>query len=576
MRKITRFCSTIMALAMPIMLLADGQVKSKEISSDYARNSISNIFVSFDDSWDAQVREGFRAYDVSAKFDENDIVTELIGIDGTRSPESGQFPAPYAAAKDAITEHLNSFNIGKQIFDYALAVDDKGMFHYDILTARSRWNATDEDVHLDNASQVKTIEQNGPALLANSYIIVYDARNAREVQEEKKDGTKVPVWKANVSAYVFAIDGAEDIIGQVLHNMWIYDTDEESVKAEKRAAYQNLKVPLKCVAAVGAPVSSKKSMAAAIAGAQEKLIPMMENKIPTWRVASGLESVKPYITAKIGTKEGIKNGQRFKIFRNYGDRDAGEQVKTKKVGFARATVVNNNNSEATGETGVSYFYQISGYKLKSTEFLKQSNDSRVGLSIGYNYNGLGWNNQKVFGAFNMAEVTVDYLAYIHKNGISHYARFKFGYDILTKNMLRDGLAAKQHMSKSDAASRIDQTVYKNGLSFGSVAIGYACGLKAGRFFELQPTVDVGAEMAIFHKKGALTKKEKKSNYGVFVDPALRFVFNCGYPFQVYIQADYSLMVYEGDTHKNINKYLNLCGKKRDMGLGIGAGVKWTF
>ena len=566
-----------MALAMPIMLLADGQVKSKEISSDYARNSVSNILVTYSDSWDAQVREGFGAYGIGDKFDANAIATRFITLPGAvRSVDGRQFGAPNSEAKTAITAYLNEHNVGKEIFDYALAVDAQGMFHPDILIARSRWNATDEDVHLDNASQVKTIEQNGPALLANSYIIVYDAKDAREAQEEKKDGTKVPVWKANVSAYVFMIDGAEDVIGQVLHNMWIYDTDEESVKAEKRAAYQNLQVPLKCVAAVGAPVSSKKSMKVAIAGAQENLITKMENKIETWRVAGGVESVKPYITAKIGTKEGIKNGQRFKIFRNYGDRDAGEQVKTKKVGFARATVVNNNNYEATGETGVTYFYQISGSKLKATEFLKQSNDKRIGLSFGYNYNGLGWNNQKVFGAFNMAEITVDYMAYIHKNGMSHYARFKFGYDILTKNMLRDGYAAKQGDSKARAEAIIEDSWFEKGLSFGSVALGYAFGLKAGRFFELQPTFDVGVEMAIFHKKGVLTKKQKKSNYGVFIDPALRCVFNCGYPFQVFIQADYSVMVYEGDTHKAINSDLKLCGKKRDFGLGIGAGVKWTF
>ena len=97
-----------MALAMPIMLLADGQVKSKEISSDYARNSVSNILVTYSDSWDAQVREGFGAYGIGDKFDANAIATRFITLPGAvRSVDGRQFGAPNSEAKTAITAYLN-------------------------------------------------------------------------------------------------------------------------------------------------------------------------------------------------------------------------------------------------------------------------------------------------------------------------------------------------------------------------------------------------------------------------------------------------------------------------------------
>jgi hypothetical protein len=107
-------------------------------------------------------------------------------------------------------------------------------------------------------------------------------------------------------------------------------------------------------------------------------------------------------------------------------------------------------------------------------------------------------------------------------------------------------------------------------------VGYACGLKVKQVVEFQPMINVGVDLPIFHTKVDLTKEEQKTNYGVFIDPALRILFNCGYPFQLFVQADYSVMVLEGTTYKAINDKLEVCGHKRDMGLGVAAGVKWTF
>ncbi len=614
----------LMLLTMPMLAFADGQVKTKVISSDYSRNSISNVVVTYGDRWDNEVVMGINAINTGAKFDLNEIQTKTVRLTGAyRTAEEQQKAAaanteqksssfkemfsgigdsfksmgngiaakPDTLTQRLLTEYINNNNIGKQIFDYVLAVDKQGCFHYDIMVERSRWNATDEDVHLDNASQVKQMDENGPALLANSYIIVYDAKETKIGEATKKDGTKVPVYMANVSAYVFAIDSAENVIGNILGNMWINNDEPAETKAAKRSLYANVHIPMKCVAAVSASASSEKSMTDAITGSYNEILRKAENKISAWEVSATLEDVKPYITAKIGTKEGIKNAQRFKIYGNKGDADEGT-LRTVKKGYARATVINDNDTIADGETGVSYFYQISGAKLKGTEFIKQSNDIKLGVSIDYNYNGLGWPNQKVFGAFSMVDVTFDYLAYMHKNGISHYARINVGYDIKTKSMLAQGMAKQLGIEKEEAEEALGYEVINynhgeasynsgfyhldKGVSFVNVSVGYMCGLKLKQVIEFQPMLNIGADMPVYHGSVNLTKEQKKTNYGVFIDPGIRFVFNCGYPFQIFVQGDYSVMVMQGDTYKDLNSTLKFCGNERKMGLGLAAGVKWTF
>lgn len=628
MGKFNKISGALLALAMPALLFAEGQVKTKVISSDYSRNSISNVVVTYGDQWDREVIAGVNSFNTGSKFDVNVIPTKEIRLNGAFRSSAEQQAAKDAAAaasstqnsnafKDMfagignafkgmgnglaanpdtltqrlLTEYLNDNNVGKQIFDYVLGVDAQGHFHYDIMVERSRWNATDEDVHLDNASQVKQMDENGPALLANSYIVVYDAKETKKGETTDKNGNKVPLWSANVCAYVFVVDSAEDVIGNILGNMWIYDDDNAETIAAKRELYKNVRIPMKCVAAVGNSAASKEGMTAAIAGAYDDVLRKAESKISAWEVCSTLEEVKPYITAKVGTKEGIKNAQRFKIYGNKGDEDEGT-LKTVKKGYARATVINDNDTIATGETGVSYFYQISGAKLKGTEFIKQSNDIKLGLSIDYNYNGLGWQDQNVFGAFSMVDVTFDYLAYIHKNGISHYGRVNFGYDITTKGMLKQGMAKNLSISEDEAEEVLGYEVinYRNGeayynsgvyhldkgVSFINVSIGYMCGLKLKQVMEFQPMINVGADMPIYHGSVNLTKEQKKTNYGIFIDPGMRIAFNCGYPFQLFVQADYSVMVMQGATYKDLNSTLKFCGNERKMGLGVAFGGKWTF
>lgn len=613
----------ILSAVSTLAFAKDGQVKKTIISSDYSRNSISKVVVIYGDRWDREVVTGVDSINTGTKFDVNDLKTTKIRLNGAfRTTEEQQkavatnAPAaqnnPFAGIGNAfkgigsgissqpdtltqrlLTEYINNNNVGKEIFDYVLMVDNNGRFHYDLMKERSLWNAKDEDVKLDNASQVKTAEENGPALLANSYIIVFDAKDPKIGETVDRNGNKKPMYSANVTGYVFMVDSAEDVIGNILGNMWIYDDDAAEVVAQKRQLYRNVHIPMKCVAAQSTIATSDKSVQKAISSSYGTVLRKLENKISAWEVTTTPEEVHPYITAKIGKKEGLKNAQRFKIYKNKGDEDEGT-LRTVKVGYARATEINDNNEVATGNTGVSYFYQISGGRLKGTEFLKQSNDIKLGVSLDYNYNGLGMGpDKKVFGSYSMVDLTFDYLAYMHKNGISHYGRLNLGYDINTGKQLKEGAESKGTPWYTYASGNYQgKAIFEHGVSYFNIAIGYAIGLKVKQIVEFQPYVNIGVDMIIPHgfDKGVLTNlstavlgetiiftdKTAKSTYAFLFDPGMRVVFNCGYPFQLFIQADYSLGFMPGDAYKVLNTYARQCGYGHSMGLGAGAGIKWTF
>lgn len=627
MRKFNNLMGLCIALMMSSMAFAKGQVKSTVISSDYSRSSISKITILYGDRWDNQVVTGVDSIQTGAKFDINNIKTKTIRLKGafrTAKEQQAQLASqqpqektnafkdmfkgigdtfkdlgkgvdakPDTLTQRLLTEYINQNNIGKEISDYVLMVDGNGRFHYDLMVERSLWNATDADVQLDNASQVKTAEANGSALLANSYIIVFDAKEPRIGETTDKKGNKKSVYIADVTGYVFAIDSAEEVIGNIVHNMWINDGEEASVVAQKRDLYRNVRIPMKCIAAQSVSASAEESMQKAITKSYDDILRKLENKISAWEVTTTPEDVRPYITAKVGTKEGIKNTQRFKIFKNKGDKEEGN-LRTVKVGYARATEINNNNEVATGNTGVSYFYQISGGRMNGTEFLKQSNDIRLGVSLDYNYNGLGMGaNNKIFGAYSMVDLTTDYLAYIHKCGISHYARINVGYDINTAKQLEEGANENGTAWYTYADGKnAGQAIFGKGVSYVNVAVGYACGLKVKQVIEFQPFINVGLDIIVPHgfdnsvltnlstavlgETINFTDETARQTYGLFIDPGMRIVFNCGYPFQLFIQANYSVGIMQWDAYKVLNEYAKQCGYGHGMGLGAAAGVKWTF
>lgn len=585
------------AVAMCVPALAQRIVESSEEFVSYNRNSISVIVTKYNDQYDDVVINTVDGFSFGSKFDVNNIETKTITVRQERTMPEGTVSSwgysPDAETVDNVLTRLNNYNIGKQILAYILSPDSEGRFTRDILNTRGQWNATEKDYIESKAMQVDAMGQNGEQLIDDSYIIVFDMRNPERVETTTKDskGNDVVVvtWRADVGAMVFKIKDAENLVNEVISNMWITDQDDAATRAAKKKAFDDLKVQMELVASVGAH-SSGKELSNAIKNTKETLLSKLEDQIQAWQVTIDCETVVPYITAKIGKKEGVRNGQRYGIYGQVFN-SSKDRLEFKRKGYVRATEVADNRRVADGTSESTYFWRISGgAELTGTEILKQRNDLGIGISFNYNYNGSNLEPAKdrTFGSFSMYDLGVDYLAFIQKNGFSHYIMLGLGVDKFSGDNLYKG--QKEFGTYGMEIDPEGQFLFKNGASYVNINIGYMFGIKIKQFAEIQPFLRGGIDLVntpdldelalkamAANENYTITSKSdsdlKKSYTAYFLDPGIRLTVNVVYPVQVYLQANYSILLMGGDKYNIMNKYFIDCGYGHSNGLGIGGGVR---
>ena len=71
----------------------------------------------------------------------------------------------------------------------------------------------------------------------------------------------------------------------------------------------------------------------------------------------------------------------------------------------------------------------------------------------------------------------------------------------------------------------------------------------------------------------IDKDNAKNQYAVFVEPGARLTYNLWYPVQLFVQVNYSAIVYEVEAYKIINQYLKDSGYGHDAGAGFGGGIR---
>ena len=588
----------LMAFVVTMALPAFTQriVESTEEFVSYDRNSISVIVTKYNDQYDNTVYSTVSGFSFGSKFDVNNIDTKAVSVRQSRQlPEgstSGWGYTPDEATASDVLAQLNNNNVGKEILNYILNPDAQGRFTREIINARGQWNASDKDYIESKATQVNTMGEDGEKLIAKSYIIVFDLKNPERVETQAKDKNgktyTIVTWKGKVGAMVYQIANAKELIADVLNNMWIYEHDSASAADAKKKAYDNLKVRMELVGSAGVSTSGKE-LNNVIANAKDQLIKKLEDEIPAWQVTIDCETVTPFITAKIGAKEGVRNGQRYGIYGQVYNR-SNDRLEFKRKGYVRATEVADNRRVADGTADSTYFYRISGTAtLTGAEILKQRNDFGLGISVNYNYNGsnLAPTKNRTFGSFSMIDIGLDYLVHIHKRGFSHYAMVGIGLDKFSGDNLYKG--QKEFGTYGMEIDPEGQFRFKNGASYTNVFIGYMFGIKIKQFAEIQPFLRGGIDMvsvsgdldetalkAIAANENYTIKKEsdlKKSSNGYYLDPGIRLTLNVIYPVQIFVQANYSILLTGGDKYNIINNYMKDCGYGHSNGLGVGGGVR---
>lgn len=498
-----KFIIAAAAGVMGLAAVAQNQVQQPE-AMDYQRCNVTVIAVG-NNSYSSTVKAWADSVNYDGKFDKNIINATAQGAD-----------------KADMEQSLRDGRIGKKVVDYWLDFDGK-QFGTGILETRSRYNATDADVLRDRASKVSTLMTSGRPLMKNSYVIVVNPVSVVEKTDKKG---KVS-YDATVDTYVYRV-ALNDTILDIVWGGWL---DDEAT-AEAVAAYNAMDFDIEEVASVQQKANSKNPVEAVITACNSALEPL-EKKIDKWQVVTSIYEVHP-IRAKIGTKEGVHNSDRFACYKTIEDEQG--NLNYKRIGYVRATDVVNNSFIAEGETGTTKFYQLSGRGMQQGMFLKQKKDARSSISF------MGAVNSYQLGA-----IQYDYLMHTTQTmGIMQYIGIQVGADYC-------------------------KDYFEENALYANASLNYSIGIHPVRILEVTPNIGVGVDY--YGTSDAIdtdsddSKVSKRLAY--FARGGVKVGVQVWYPVQVFVSADYAYSFSEGE------QYVPSLDK-RFKKLGFGAGIKINF
>lgn len=568
------------------------QEKVKEVVTDsYDRNGLSVIVVNRGDNYDYQTTNFVNQLVVDEKFDANAISTKTVSLRKDRS---------IAITQEEADSLIRCNNIAKEVLGFIYNRKADGSMDDELLRYRGQYNAKDQDVI--NSAAAKVNEQHlewGEKLVASSYVVLVDFVDIH--QPESKDGKKSDTYMCDAYTYAYKVDCSREKLDEFYMTSWANPNDNAETKAAAVKGFDALELNMTPVANVktsstnltstlGDFGSAFKGLGASMKDASSSLkatktddseetaaaetetvvenvtptfpdnsvekaeydaytaaITKLENQIPAWQVAVSITSTKP-LKAKIGKKEGVSNGKRFRAY-SYTEDEEGNLV-SKNRGYLRATKVSDNRGISTGATEPSELYQISGVaNIQEGWTIKQKNDIKLGVALTGKVGGIGSID---------AGVDFDYLIHISKLG-SFYGMLNVGTDVM------------------QYGQKVGDTGFMN-LNF-SAGVGY--GLHAGRFIEIAPYAMVGADMMQLSDKQKftyLTDDENKKTTALFVEPGLRVSFQVAYPLSIFAKGGYDILFNKSDdrTHYNwINESIDE-GRKHKSGVFGEFGIRWAF
>lgn len=449
---------------------------------------------------------------MSGKFDINKIPCTQIAVVGNEIV--GKKKQVLKEKAEEIRKELLAQNVGKQILNYWLQYDGN-VFNSSLLAKRTRYSKTDADVLNANVDKVNTLNAADKKLIGNSYVVVLSDNDGK-----------------SVDSYVFKAVLNDTVLTEVWNN-WL----DKDASAANKSFYDNLKVDLEFVYAVNNTYESKGKK-----GSEKEIDPVatlnsaldaLERKIDKWQVTSTIFEVNP-VAAKIGRKEGLRNSDRYRVFKVVEDESG--NLEYKKVGFVRATKVFDNRTDAMGETDCSKFYKISGKTMKEGMFLKEKKDLKMSVSV-----------SGVLGGYNYAQVDIDYLLKTQNTlGLMYFTGISIGY----------------HMGDN-----IDDT--DSEVAYIPFSLNGAVAIHPIRILEIMPNFGVGVDYCeLLDDTSSNNNNSDSKRIAYFAHGGVKVGWQVFYPVQLFVRADYSCKLSEGELYVDTP---NRFGK-----LSIGAGVKVNF
>ena len=469
----------ILFVVLLTMLVGNVYAKKKEkdfVDGQYARNSISFIVVNHGDAYDAEVNDAVRTY-VNEKFDFNDIDVKTVQTSVARQtdPKAARMKTPSA---DYIAGLLSEVDLGKSVFSYLFNRQENGVMNDSIILKRGMYNATDQDIMNAQATKLglAAIADEGYKLINRSYVVVLDVYAVGDCEVNFMGETTMKKG-ISVFAVVYSMNLKESTLNKIFEECWIYDDDDENTVAEKNEIFDSIEIPMNERLSISELVledeqepssGGVEDLTAEVFDTRDNVIHkaldlILDNKkMEEWKVVTPILDNHP-LTAKIGMKEGVKNGQRFTVYQYVEDKNG--ELGVKKRGNVRAAnKIVDNRGVATGETLPTTFYQESGLiGVKAGMLMKENKDWKLSIGIGCKIGG---------GSIASLDINAGYLAWLNTFAGSRFAAYHY--------VLAD---------------------YSAGAN--SVVAGYGCGLRFIRWLELMPYFKLGYGAQSFGVDGGL-------------------------------------------------------------------------
>lgn len=266
------------------------------------------------------------------------------------------------------------------------------------------------------------------------------------------------------------------------------------------------------------------------------------------------------MSAKIGKKEGLSNMDRYEVLEFISD-GYGHNY-SRRRGWIRATKVVDNRKSASGNSGLSEFYQIAGGNIEPGMQIHQKKS--IGLdakALYYAGKGFGYGLEVDF-AFGM-KTNMGQVHHIRLGGVfSQYQK---------------GFTANDEYELTKALTMID------------ARMGYGYGIRPIRYVELIPGLSLLMNSYVEDKKDdsnsgggsggqeneTLEKLKFIDKTGFGISAGLDANINVFYPVKLTVGVYYDQLLFGGKTWDDVMDVLDKVGTKRS-GLTFRAGLVYEF
>lgn len=300
--------------------LEDKTLKNSNLK--YRRSSLYTLML-YDsiDKYNFYYRNSFGKAQIPHKFNSHNIGPFLIPI---REPNVDR--------SKKIEGYLNDNDVAKQLVARWFNRNMNGVFNMDLVAKRGEYNASDLDIKkaLNSIRGKALLKDAGEELIGNTFIIIYDFSTESTGNSAM---TGLPTISFSIKSYLYRLVWDEEIASTFYNDYWV---DKNKPNPSRIQAFD--KSDIFKLKFVGSTVVKSKNVQnlIVIPNVLEKLIDNsmaeLQRSYEEFRVKFPLYNGNP-IAAKIGKKEGVKEGDKYEVLEQILNSDGTTQYK--KMGEIR-------------------------------------------------------------------------------------------------------------------------------------------------------------------------------------------------------------------------------------------------